>query len=219
MKNEIIYKIAKLIPKHLRKVIKKVYNPVILPIIKVDYGERVMSEQEEIFFINKLKEADKIDGDIIELGVFRGGSLMAMARNTIKKIYGLDTFEGLSEPNKEDGLISKKYKESMNNTNVFLVQDIIDKNNIKNVELMKGLFSETLPELKDRIFCFAYVDCDLYEGTKQALEFLMPRMNKGGIIAIDDFYSKTYLGVRKAVLEFFKEEDLIRNNGQVYVKI
>ena len=219
MKEEIIYKIAKLTPESLRSIIKKVYAPVILPITKVNYGERVMSIDEETFFVNKLKEVEKIDGDVIEFGVFRGGSLLSMARNTNKKIYGLDTFEGLPKPNENDGLISRKCRKSMTSTNIFLVVDMLEKNKIKNVELLKGLFSETLPELKDKRFCFAYVDCDLYEGTKQALEFLMLRMNKGGIIAIDDFYSKIYLGVRKAVLEFFKEEDLIKNDGQVYVKI
>jgi hypothetical protein len=60
------------------------------------------------------------------------------------------------------------------------------------------------------------VDLDLYEGTKQALKFLLPRMNKGGIIAIDDYYSKSWIGVKKSVLEFIREEDLITYKETVY---
>ena len=218
MNEELLYKIIKIIPKPLRKIIKKFYSPKIYIPNKVGYGERVMSEQEEEFFISKLKSVESIEGDVVEFGVFKGGSLLAMAKNTNKKIYGLDTFEGLPKPNKEiDG--ERSYVIKMNNTNIFAVQNMLDKNNIKNVELMQGLFKDTILELKDKRFSFAYVDCDLYEGTKQALEFLMPRMNKGGIIAIDDFCSNYYLGVRKAVLEFFKEGGLERNGGQVYIKI
>ena len=66
-----------------------------------------------------------------------------------------------------------------------------------------------LYSLKNKTFCFAFIDCVLYEGTKDALSFLKGRMNKGGVIVIDDYFSKNLVGVKKAVLEFFKEEDFI----------
>lgn len=216
-KEIVVYRISKIIPKSIRKVVKLFYNPVIPCVQKLDYGERVMSEQEEAFFINKLKEIKDIEGDVIEFGVFRGGSLLAMARNTNKTIYGLDTFEGLPMLSKDDGLILKLYRESMNDNNFNKVKKVFE--NYSNVMLLKGLVKQSLLYFESNKFCFAYVDLDLYEGTKQALEFLIPRMNKGGIIVIDDFYSKIYTGVKKAVLEFFKEENFIKNGSQVYIKM
>ena len=68
----------------------------------------------------------------------------------------------------------------------------------------------------DKRFCFAYIDCDLYQGTKEALEFLLPRMNKEGIIFIDDYFSKNWGGVKKATLELLKEKEIREFKNKAY---
>ena len=68
-------------------------------------------------------------------------------------------------------------------------------------EIHVGLFDKTLPQLADRQFCFAYIDCDLYEATKQCCEFFYPRLAKGAIVLFDDYGSPQFPGASKAVYE------------------
>lgn len=182
-----------------------------------------MPEENEAFMLSKLKEIlnNKIKGDLIEFGVYKGGSIIAFAKllkeSNIKDkvIYGLDTFEGLPELSEKDK-IPKYYKDAMPRNYINKVKEVLVKNNVDDIILKKGLFKDTIPNLKNKKFCFAYVDCDLYEGTKQALEYLKPRIHKGGIIFIDDYTSSNWIGVKKAVLEVLCEKEIKEFKGQAY---
>lgn len=220
---ELLYKIAKLMPKPIRKLIKLFYNPIIPTTEKMKYGEDSYPEATELM-CKKLKEIidKKIEGDIIEFGTYKGGTTLRLAKtlkqlNSSKIIYSLDTFEGLKGMDTPKDKVPKFYKSSMK-SNINKVNELFFKNKIDNVELLEGLFNESIPKLKEKRFCFAYVDCDLYEGTKQALEFLIPRMNKKGIIFIDDYYSKSFIGVKKAVLEILFEREIIQDLRVYWIK-
>ena len=224
MNKELLYKIAKKLPKPIRKLGKIFYNPIIPETLKLDYGQRLMDEKNERFMVDKLKSVllNNTPGEIIEFGVYRGGSIISLAKCLKelkiknKVVYGLDTFEGLPKSSTNDK-VPNYYKGAMVENNLDKVKNILIENKVDDVTfLIKGLFQDTLKNLKDKKFCFAYVDCDLYEGTKQALEFLLPRTSKGGIIFIDDFYSSNWVGVKKAVLEFIHEKDLNEYNGLIY---
>jgi predicted O-methyltransferase YrrM len=69
------------------------------------------------------------------------------------------------------------------------------------VTVKEGYFPETF-DLYDEQFLFVSLDVDLYEPTKAGLEIFYPRMTKGGVILIDDYFSNTYLAVKKIVDEF-----------------
>ena len=73
-----------------------------------------------------------------------------------------------------------------------------------------GFYDQSLaafaPGDEPKNIALAYIDCDLYSSTKTVLEFLMPRIKHGMIIAFDDYFcwSKSQIsGERKAMLEFF----------------
>ncbi len=51
-------------------------------------------------------------------------------------------------------------------------------------------------------FSVAHIDCDLYESVLEAVEFVYPRMTKGGFIIFDDYNSPTCLGAKHAVDSF-----------------
>lgn len=224
MNRQLVYKIAKVIPKPIRNVIKIFYNPIIPMVSKLDYGEDINPEETN-FLCSKLKEVldNRISGDIIEFGVYRGGTTLRMAKiliNSLKKnnkiIYGLDTFKGLPEHSDKDN-VNPLFEDAMNNNDINKVKDVFIKNKVNDkVILMRGLFSESIPKLLDKRFCFVYIDCDLYEGTKEALEYSLPRMSEGGIIFIDDYASKSWEGVKKAVLEFLKEEEIDEFKNKAY---
>lgn len=224
MKPDKIYKIARLIPRPIRKIIKIFYNPKIPVISKLDYGQMAFPENSMNFLLDmfKLTLIKKVKGDIIEFGAYKGGTTIRLAK-CLKElnindriVYGLDTFEGMPKRTKEDSL-PEFFEGSMDNVDINKLSELIRKENLEDViTLRKGLFKETLLTLKDKRFCFAFIDCVLYEGAKQVLEFLIPRMNKGGIIVIDDYFSKNLIGVKKAVLEVFKEEEFIVYMNKLY---
>jgi hypothetical protein len=77
-------------------------------------------------------------------------------------------------------------------------------------QTVPGFYDQTLPQLgatgAPTDIAFAYIDCDMYSSTMSVLEFLLPRLKHGMIIAFDDYFcwSATQLsGERRAQLEFF----------------
>jgi len=78
--------------------------------------------------------------------------------------------------------------------------------------IVPGFYERTLAEPHGRDLpvniCLAYIDCDLYSSTKAVLQFIMPRLKHGMIIAFDDYYcwsSTQVSGERRACAEFFKD--------------
>lgn len=188
------------------------------------YGKSLISDDGLKFVTCMLEKLiyENVKGDVIECGVYRGGSLVEFgnklkALNSDKTLFGLDTFEG--HPYTDEG--TKHVKGHLSDTSYEKVKYVIDSLGLNNVTLIKGKFSDTFPSLKDKRFCFAFVDCNLYQSVKECLHFLMPRMNKGGIIFIDDYYSESPLPANKAVEEFIDKKDLVilpKQQAYYYVK-
>jgi O-methyltransferase len=150
----------------------------------------------------------KIEGDMAEVGVFQGGStkLICEAKGG-KMLHVFDTFEGLPDVGHDDKQFSRgQFNDSLEN-----VKDKLKE--FSNVAFYKGLFPQTAGPVKDKRFCFVNLDVDLYQSTKDCLEFFYPRMNKGGIIMSHDYINAA--GVRRAFDEFFadKQEPLIELSG------
>lgn len=161
------------------------------------------------------KKVINIPGEIVECGVFRGGTLIQFAsfRELLeaegsRKIIGFDVFDFFPEA-KNDA--DKKFRDVWvkQTNNEFLTQEELYKSfkhkKIENVELVKGNIMETAqeyvknhPELKVALL---HIDTDIYEPAKEALEVFYDRVVKGGIIAFDDY--GTVGGETKAVDEFF----------------
>jgi len=167
---------------------------------------------------------NKIDGDFVECGVWRGGNLILCQKyfdlqHIKKKIYGFDTFEGMVEPKeididyrnipasemyslfKSDGEKSNLACCSLDEVNNNIIETV-PKNNIK---LIKGRVENTLLEEKNlpEKISILRLDTDWYESTKIELEVLYPRLMSGGFLIIDDYAH--FLGCRKAVDEYFKD--------------
>ena len=65
---------------------------------------------------------------------------------------------------------------------------------------------DTFAGLSDARFCFAHIDLDLYQGVRDSLDFLYPRLSHGGVIVLDDYGFASCPGARKAVDEFFQDK-------------
>ncbi len=159
-----------------------------------------------------------------ECGVYQGSSLVACAEIVRQyglnaHIYGLDSFQGFPEFSNMDeqmaaDLVIDLVKEKgtiFDDTSQGQVQAAIDERDLSSyVTLVPGFFSETLPTLPTGPYFFVNIDCDLYEGHLECLEFFYPKVEKGGIIFLDDYYSVHYPMAKTAVDSFMKDrpEDL-----------
>jgi O-methyltransferase len=148
---------------------------------------------------------NKINGEIAELGVYKGETAKLIHHYCSERTLNLfDTFEGFAYKDifKENKQI--RNSESVNNfkdTSVDYILRFIEPQN-SNVRVFKGYFPETVnKKLEKTIFSFVHLDADLFVPTKNGLEFFYPRVSPGGIILIHDY--NAWPGCRKAVDEFF----------------
>ncbi|HEV2350765.1 MAG TPA: TylF/MycF/NovP-related O-methyltransferase [Terriglobia bacterium] len=170
-----------------------------------DYNliRRVISEtdmllvQDEAYqLLSCARGTGKIQGEIAEVGVYRGGSarLMCEVRGN-RALYLFDTFGGLPSTDQLDSRFGAgQYAASFEKVQAYLAD-------FPNVHIYKGLFPTTSGPIADKRFSFVHVDVDLYEPTRDCLEFFYPRVNPGGMFMIHDYLWAE--GVRKAVQDFF----------------
>lgn len=154
---------------------------------------------------SKIAQDKNLDGAVAELGVYRGE--FAKEINKVfpdKKMYMFDTFEGFET---DDILYEKQMNLSSHseghfgNTSIELVMEKMQ--TPENCVIRKGYFPDSLDEQDfSETFCFVSIDCDLYLPAIKGLEFFYPRLEKGGLICIHDYFADTFLGIKKAVDEF-----------------
>jgi O-methyltransferase len=145
----------------------------------------------------------QIEGDILEAGVYKGGSARLLATAfPNKKIFLFDSFEGMTENDLHEAGFHKKgdfSDTSLESVKLYL-------NDLPNCNFYKGWLPESANILTDEKFCFIHLDMDLYQSTKTGLELFWPRLNEGGIMVLDDWEWYNCPGVKKAALEFFSDK-------------
>ncbi|MFC4478225.1 Macrocin O-methyltransferase [Flavobacterium sp. ACN2] len=181
-------------------------------------AERIVSLIHAVEYI----ATNNIEGDIIECGVWKGGSIgtCMLTLNKLNKnntkIWLFDTFEGMNEPTDFDldingDLASDRMEIEDEETSRLWAKAELDnvKENIskynypsENVNFIKGMVEETLlsHELPEKISLLR-LDTDWYESTKIELEILYPKLVSGGVLIIDDYGH--WDGCRRAVDEYF----------------
>ncbi len=169
------------------------------------------------------KKIINVNGSIIECGVLYGAGLLTWAKlssilepvNHTRKIIGFDTFEGfpsLHDADLRTGSSSHLKEGGLKGATLKSVQkavEIYDLNrplqHIPKVELVNGDFCMTadqyIEENPHLVVSLLYLDFDLYEPTKKALNVFLPRMPKGAIIAFDELNTKVFPGETIAVNE------------------
>ena len=183
---------------------------------RAEFWDRLSWKAEGDALIDLLNQALCLDGDVIECGVYRGGSLFRLCRAlkdspTRKTIYACDSFEGF--PVERVGISDRTFFRPirMLRTKFRVADDVPDR--IQrfaeyydiSIKVVKGFFSETLPLLEANCFCFIHLDVDLYESYKECLEWLYPQLVPGGIVVFDEYNSTKWPGATKAIDEYFAE--------------
>lgn len=163
-----------------------------------------------------------IKGSVIECGVNHGFGIMSWAKfsailepvNLTRRIYGFDTFEGfpgLSEADKSAASSHVKVGDLAADSFEEL-SELIDTydstrflGHVNKVKLVRGDALKTIPAFVEEnphlLVSLLFMDFDIYEPTKVALETFLPRMPKGAIIAFDELDNPLWPGETLAMLE------------------
>jgi hypothetical protein len=141
---------------------------------------------------------DKVPGDFIETGVWRGGATIFMRAVlkamdvTDRNVWVADSFEGLPAPDPQRFPVDRGT--SFHNIEEFRVPieqvkgnfsryDLLD----EQVNFLPGWFCDTLPSAPIEKLSILRLDADMYQSTYEALEYLYPKLSIGGYVIVDDY--------------------------------
>lgn len=203
VKTLIFTTLNKILSKKQLEIVKhKQFNPAIREI-----GKDWPSTAETMIGLQRLDNiqqcidqiiTQKIPGDFIETGVWRGGATIFMrgvlkAKNINNRtIWCADSFEGLPKPS------SASHREDVKDELWKFQQLAVSMEDVKNnfkkynllddhVKFLKGWFNNTLPTAPIKRLALIRLDGDMYESTMDALEPLYPKLSKGGFVIVDDY--------------------------------
>jgi len=172
-------------------------------------NKRVHDRRFNLFNLAKLVR--DLEGDTAECGVYRGAGsylILKSAFSLDSEHFIFDSFEGLSDPSDADvpessGVVAWKQED------LSVPKNIVE-NNLqefsKYIRYFRGWIPSRFDEVSHRKFRFVHVDVDLYEPTRESIEFFYSRLVKGGLLVCDDYGFRTCPGATRAMNEFFNDK-------------
>jgi hypothetical protein len=163
-----------------------------------------------------------VAGDLVECGVWRGGSSMVAALtleqegDRERRLWLYDTFAGMSEPTARDvaadGFSAAEHWDEIKGapgdpTFAYASLEDVRANMASTgiaadrIEYVRGPVEETIPGAVPERIALLRLDTDWYESTRHELEHLWERLEPGGVLILDDYGH--WLGARQAADEFF----------------
>ena len=169
--------------------------------IDVYYQRRALLSLREMYNIYALVQKVKsIEGDIVEVGVYKGGSARIICEvKERKSLHLFDTFEGMPEVAEVDTPVFRTGQ-------CVPVYDEVVKllAPYPRIHLHKGFFPDTTAPAEHLKFSLVHLDPDIYDSMKAGLGFFYPRMSSGGVILLHDYPNGP--GVVKAINEFMADK-------------
>jgi O-methyltransferase len=185
-----------------------------------------------------------IPGSIVECGVWKGGSMMAVAEAllsaqvTDRELYLFDTYEGMTRPGEADvsfaGEPASRWFDRLK-TNADssdwcrasmadVEQNLIGTGYPRDrMTFVKGKVEDTIPDAAPEQIAILRLDTDWYESTYHELLHLYPRLAPGGVLVIDDYGH--WQGSKRAVDDYFAQHgrpvllNRVDYSGRVAVKV
>jgi O-methyltransferase len=179
--------------------------------------ERIYSLRAAVKYIVE----NQIPGDIVECGVWKGGSIMAAILtllelgDTSRHLYLFDTFEGMTQPNQKDISIGNRvaldiFQKKMKQGEKWVYASLEEVQNAvlslgyanEKIHFIKGKVEDTLPTKAPKTISLLRLDTDWYESTQHELNHLFPHLSRGGVIIIDDYGE--WKGAKEATDNYIK---------------
>jgi O-methyltransferase len=166
-----------------------------------------------------------IAGDVVECGVWRGGSsqlaalAFTQAGDADRRFWLYDTFSGMSAPTERDrsaegaatdlwtSLQGFRRERFLAEASLEVVKATMRSTGVEpeRVTFVEGKVEDTIPATAPERIALLRLDTDWYESTRHELEHLWPRLSPGGVLIVDDYGH--WAGAREAVDEFFAGRD------------
>jgi len=177
-----------------------VYSHTLLGTARLDNIEQLVKSVLE----------DRVSGDLVEAGVWRGGGSIFMRGvleafgDTERSVWVCDSFCGLPAPEVEQDAGQKFHTHDFLSINIdtvkenFACYDLLD----EQVRFVEGFFADSLPEAPINEIAVLRLDGDLYKSTMDTLEPLYDKVSPGGYIIVDDY---TSIPVCRQAVDDFRE--------------
>jgi len=174
----------------------RAYNA--LALLECEYATKLLGEIRD----------KNIQGDIVEFGIYQGWWINFLYRTTEelglnRRIYGFDSFEGLSDPHPEhDQAFWKKGQYACSLEQVSLNVQAALRPRLK---LVKGFFEKSLRSAEALVaekFSYVRIDCDIYLPALDCPNYLGPRLADGAILVFDDWPHIRGYGEQRAFEEW-----------------
>jgi hypothetical protein len=169
-----------------------------------------LPDDRRFFLISTAAAVRNVEGDTADIGVRFGTSsyfILCGIDNAARQHHMFDSFEGLSEPTPEDNGAEQATVWSKGH---LLAEEQVTQKNLRMYEdrcrYYKGWIPARFAEVGDRRFALVHIDVDLYQPTRDTLEFFYERVSPGGVIVCDDYGSALCPGARKAMDEFMSDK-------------
>lgn len=170
--------------------------------------------------------ANEISGAIVECGVWKGGSMMAVALTLQKlgdvdrELYLYDTYAGMTAPTQEDICLTgvhaldvfSKLKTTGASTYLAVSVEEVRKNVLstgypkEKIHFIKGNVEDTIPSTMPSDIALLRLDTDWYASTKHEMQHLFPLLKQHGVLILDDYGH--WGGSQQAVDEYLAEREL-----------
>jgi O-methyltransferase len=164
-------------------------------------------------------DAEQIAGDVVECGVYRGGSAATMARVAThsampRTVWLFDSFQGMPPVTEADGPGAEDWVGALA-YDARKVEKLLRRTgaDLSRVRIVEGFFADTFPTVEIPRIALLNVDSDWYESVKLCFEKFYDAVAPGGFVSIDDY--GTWPGCRKAVDEFVAKRGLNHKMNRV----
>lgn len=172
-----------------------------------------------------VEQIKNLDGHIIEIGTWKGGS-GAIIASQLKKynpnntVYLCDTFDGVVKTGKKDTV----YKDGARKASKETVHHLLQRLNLSNTKVLAGIFPEETSHNIDQndLFKLCHIDVDVYQSAKDIMDWVWPKIIVGGIVIFDDYGDTNCDGIITFVNEEKNKTDRLfihnTNGHAIFIK-
>jgi O-methyltransferase len=159
-----------------------------------------------------VEQVNDVEGDILEVGVWRGGSGCLLAtkaklESLPARVFLCDTFAGVVKAGAQDHEYTGG---EHSDTSIETVRGLAAQLGLDSVRVLEGIFpDETAQHVDSLSFRLCHIDVDVYDSARDVFEWCWTRLSIGGVVVFDDFGFHDCEGVTRLVTELAARPDVL----------